>query len=233
VYAHDYRAKLSSIIELDGRKGANELKEIFPDSVKLFDHPKTVELLEELLSFVTFNSDIILDSFAGSGTTAHAVLNMNKADGGNRRFILVEMEDYAEDITAERIRRVINGYADKDGTSGGFSFYELGEPLLLDDGSLNENVATERIREYVWYSETRTAYTPQDVPYFLGTKSGTAYYFYYERDEVTTLDLEFLRTLSATGTRYVIYADTCALSGADLERWGITFRKIPRDIARL
>ena len=202
---------------------------------KPFETPKPVSLLEWIVSLYDSNESdmIVLDSFAGSGTTAHAVLNLNKADGGNRRFILVEMEDYAENITAERVRRVIDGYGDKEGTGGGFSFYELGEPLLFENGNLNESVPVEKIYEYVWYTETKTAYTPSDKPYTLGEKSGTAYYFYYERDAVTTLDIEFLRTLEKTAARHVIYADMCALSDADLERFGITFKKIPRDISKL
>lgn len=87
-----------------------------------FDFPKNAGLIQELLEQATSENDIILDSFAGSGTTAHAVLNMNKADGGNRKFILIEMEDYAESITAERVKRVIGGYGEGknavEGTGG-------------------------------------------------------------------------------------------------------------------
>ena len=104
------------------------------------------------LSLLTSNS-IVLDSFAGSGTTAHAVLKMNMADGGNRKFIGVEMMDYAETITAERVRRVIAGYnkgkKSIEGTGGNFSYYELGEPLMLDSDHLNENVGKDKIREYI------------------------------------------------------------------------------------
>lgn len=100
-----------------------------------------------------------MDSFAGSGTTAHAVLNMNKADGGNRKFILIEMMeyliemmDYADSITAERVKRVIDGYGQGksavEGIGDGFGYYELDEPLLLGD-KLNESVGVERIREYI------------------------------------------------------------------------------------
>ena len=76
-----------------------------------------VEGLDAMLESVGENS-IVLDSFAGSGTTAHAVLNLNKQDGGNRKFILIEMEDYAETITAERVKRVINGYGTTEATKG-------------------------------------------------------------------------------------------------------------------
>lgn len=112
-----------------------------------FDFPKPVQLIQYLLGFYSREDSIILDSFAGSGTTAHAVLNMNKADGGHRKFILVEMMDYADSITAERVKRVIQGYgAGKnavEGTGGNFSFYDLGEPLLVGD-CLNEAVAPEK-----------------------------------------------------------------------------------------
>ncbi len=90
-----------------------ELLEIlsFERSEDVFISPKPVALLDRVLQLATNNQSLILDSFAGSGTTAHAVLAANKKDGGNRKFILVECEDYADSLTAERVRRVINGYA--------------------------------------------------------------------------------------------------------------------------
>lgn len=90
----------------DGKK---EINEIFPES-SAFDTPKPSSLIGRVLQLATDKHSLILDSFAGSGTTAHAVLEANKRDGGNRKFILVEMEDYADKLTAERVRRVINGY---------------------------------------------------------------------------------------------------------------------------
>lgn len=98
-----------------GESGTNgsakeRLREIFADQDELFITPKPIELLKRVLAIGTNPDAIVLDSFAGSGTTAHAVLEANKRDGGNRRFILVEMEDYADRLTAERVRRVINGY---------------------------------------------------------------------------------------------------------------------------
>ena len=86
----------------------DQILQIFGE--KVFEFPKPPSLIEYLVNFICNDSDIILDSFAGSGTTAHAVLNLNKKDGGNRKFILCEMCDYAETITAERVRRVIRGY---------------------------------------------------------------------------------------------------------------------------
>lgn len=209
-----------------------ELNKIFGE--KIFDFPKTPSLIEYLINFNTQKTDIILDSFAGSGTTAHAVLNLNKQDGGNRKFILVEMEDYAESITAERVKRVINGYGDKEGTGGSFDYYELGEPLFLDDGNLNETVGIEKIRNYIWYSET--SYPPPleglgEVA-FLGVCNDTAYYFHYLKDEITTLNHEFLSDIKTRAEQYVIYADNCVLTKAFMTKHHIIFKKIPRDITR-
>ena len=88
--------------------GTRELKQLF--GTKVFDTPKPVKLIEWIVGLVEDDHAIFLDSFAGSGTTAHAILNANQLDRGDRRFLLVEMEDYANEITAERIRRVVNGY---------------------------------------------------------------------------------------------------------------------------
>ncbi|MDR0963277.1 MAG: site-specific DNA-methyltransferase [Clostridium sp.] len=214
--------------------GTKILNEIL--GAKTFDNPKPPTLIKRCVELVASSGDIILDSFAGSGTTAHAVLNMNKADGGNRKFILVEMENYAETITAERVRRVIDGYGDKEGTGGGFGYYELGDPLLFANGNINEAVPTEKIREYVWYMETKqpaqTVSTDAN-PYFLGATDGTAYYFHYEKNCVTTLDMAFLETIADCAERYIIYADQCALTDAELSQYNITFKKIPRDIEKL
>ena len=218
--------------------GTQTLKEIFPESPKKFDYPKSVSLIESVIQAITKDTDIVLDSFAGSGTTAHAVLNMNKADGGHRKFILVEMMDYAESITAERVRRVIRGYGEGknavEGTGGSFSYYELGEPLLIGE-DLNEAVAPENIREYIWFMETKTPYTPAagENLYYLGQHNDTGYYFYYEPQRITVLDYDFLATVTEKAGGTVIYADRCSIDDGKLSQMGIVFKKIPRDISRL
>lgn len=214
-----------------------ELLSIFKGKAP-FDTPKPSRLIQFVLQIVGDKDAIILDSFAGSGTTAHAVLNMNKQDGGHRKFILVEMGDYAESITAERVRRVINGYGEGnkavEGTGGGFSFYELGEALLIN-GMLNPNAAEEKIRAYVYYTETRCALpaASENEKYLLGIHENHAYYFYYEADRMTTLNRAFLQTIQTRAEGYLIYADSNTLSAEDMARFHITFKKIPRDIAAL
>ena len=230
---------LWSYEEVGSNTGAkNEIKKIF-DGNAIFDTPKPYQLIERILHIVGDKNAIILDSFAGSGTTAHAVLNINKQDGGNRKFILVEMMDYADSITAERVKRVINGYGEGknavEGTGGDFTFYDLGQTLLLPDGILNEEVDTDKIREYIWYTETKMPFVTvtTDNPYYLGKHNDTGYYFYYEKERLTTLNYEWLSTISAKADGYLIYADLCTIPDEELKKYNITFKKIPRDIARM
>ena len=203
-----------------------------------FDTVKPIEIITYLLKHSTTKDSIILDSFAGSGSTAHAVMALNESDGGKRKTIMIEMMDYADTITAERIKRVIKGYNVKNktvqGISGDFSYYELGEPLMNGE-VLNENIPVDKIREYVFFTETKCVLpkSQEDEPYYLGTYIGSAYYFYYEKERLTTLNREFLHTINVKADAYVMYADVCTLSDAELEKYHITFKKIPRDITRL
>lgn len=224
---------LRSIISTKSEGGIS-LKEL---SDKVFDYPKPIELIEILLSSIDTTGSIILDSFAGSGTTAHAVLNLNK-DGGNRKFILIEMEDYANTITAERVKRVINGYGNTPGTGGSFNYYHLGQPMFLADENLNEAIATPVIRQYIYYTETQQqlvtgkAYQQKDSEHFLDKYNSTGYYFYYIKESLTTLDYEFLATIKTKAEQYVIYADNCLLGKDFMQKKNIIFKKIPRDITR-
>ncbi len=202
---------------------------------RVFDSPKPKELIMKALLLCTDKDSIILDSFAGSGTTAHAVLNLNKQDGGNRKFILVEMEDYAESITAERVRRVMGGYGTTPGTGGGFSYYTLGEPLFDQEANVSGKVTEDKLRAYVYFMEARQRLPKRDRqnPYLLGEHAGTAYYFYYKAGVSTTLNAAFLAGLPISADRCVIYASRCTVGQAELARRNIVFKKIPRDISRL
>ncbi len=234
----------------DNKIARYELKELFPENP--FDTPKPSKLLYRIFQIATDSNSIILDSFSGSGTTAHAVLNLNKQDGGNRKFICIEMEDYAETITAERVKRVMKGYGATEGTGGSFDFYELGQPLFLEDGNLNEMAGIEKIRNYIYYTETKQPLSEagfseleneqnfanpnilknSDSDYFLSKHNNTAYYFYYEQDGITTLDREFLSCLKTKAEQYVIYADNCLLTKAYMTKQRIIFKKIPREITK-
>ena len=233
-YREENKMARSVWMEKEFRNEAGTLlvKEIFGN--KSFDYPKSLNTLLRILEMATDKNSIVLDSFAGSGTTAHAVLNLNASDGGNRKFILVEMEDYADTITAERVRRVIQGYGQTAGTGGNFDFYEVGEPLMIQ-GNLNPNIDIKTIHGYIWYTETHTQYKQ---PYgnnssYLGNFNGTAIYFHYEYNRKTILDNKFLRSIEQKADSYLIYADECTLTKDFLTRNSITFKKIPRDIKKL
>lgn len=213
-----------------------ELKAVFSD-LKVFDTPKPTRLIDRILQIATEKDSIILDSFAGSGTTAHAILNLNKQDGGNRKFILVEMEDYADDITAERVKRVIGGYGEGksvEGTGGNFSYYELGQPMFIENDYLNEELPLQEIHRYIWYTETARPFDElkKEHPHLLGVNDNSSYYFFYDKDSLTTLNHEFLQTIKQKSDTYVIYADNCVLPKEFLAKNNIIFKKIPRDITR-
>lgn len=219
------------------RQAKYDLVKIFEaDSSKsVFQTPKPTKFIDRILEIATNEGDIILDSFAGSGTTAHSILNFNKETKEKRKFILIEMESYADSITAERLKRVIKGYGTTEGTGGSFDFYELGQPMFLEDGNLNELVGVEKIRQYVYYTETKTPLTSskhKDNKHFLGKHNDTAYYFHYVQDEVTTLDHAFLATMKTKAEQYVVYADNCLLTKEFMTKHNIIFKKIPRDITR-
>jgi adenine-specific DNA-methyltransferase len=205
---------------------------------KEFNNPKPVKLIMQLIRLISNKNDIILDSFAGSATTAHAVLNLNKEDGGNRKFILVELEDYADSITAERVKRVIDGYGSSgkevEGTGGGFTFYELGEPLFLPDGSINKDIPIEKLREYIYFTEAKKQLPESyaDNPYYLGSEDGNSYYLLHGDETPMSLNYEFLSTVKNKDEAYIIYADRCLVDDEFLRKNNIIFKKVPRDIVR-
>lgn len=213
-----------------------ELKQIFGGRAA-FETPKPWQLIERVLQVASDKDSIILDSFAGSGATAQAVLNLNKEDGGNRKFILIEMEDYAEHTTAERVKRVMQGYAGQPGTGGSFDYLTLGEPVFTESGELNEQAGLPGLRQYIYYAETKQSLPPPapaeaDNAAFLARHDDTAYYFHYEPDAVTTLNHDFLATMRTRAGQYIIYADNCLLTPEFMTQHGIIFKKIPRDISR-
>lgn len=229
------RGKASHVLSVLSNLGStqNMSTELAKMGIK-FDFPKPVDLVAYLIGFYCEKGDIVLDSFAGSGTTGHAVLNKKGI-----KFILIEMNDYADTLTAERIKKVICGYGEGseavEGIGGDFSYYELGKNLFLPNGNINQEVDVEDIKQYIWYSETHGAIRNKDTnePFYLGTYNATAYFFAYDCKGCTTLDYDFLRTIGVKEQAYVIYADSCTLSDSDLQKWNITYKKIPRDIKKL
>jgi adenine-specific DNA-methyltransferase len=245
VYVKDYRAKLASLFELDGRIGTYEIKELFPDDKRPFDFPKPTELIEELLSFTTSGGDLILDSFAGSGTTGHAILKLNRADQQKRRFLHIEMKPaIARNITAVRLRRVVEGYNNAKGTfieglGGGFKYCTLAEPLFDDQGHIRESVTFAALAAHVFFTETgqpiparATGKTP-----LLGTHNDKAVYLLFNGvlgdkrpDGGNILTSDILRSLPAHDGVKIVYGEGCRLGAVRLKRENIIFKQVPYEI---
>jgi adenine-specific DNA-methyltransferase len=213
---------------------------------QVFLTPKPVELLKRIVRLSTEPDDLILDSFAGSGTTAHAVLELNKEDGGNRKFILVQQAfdtkenaaekfNICEKITRERVWRVAKGYSYKtssgktekvEGLGGEFSYVRVGEQLMGEYRQLGDKLpAYEQIARYVYFTETSQNFDAKQMDKAtgkIGEWQGTGYYLLYSPDkkEARALDVEFLEKLKDKNLRKVIYCEKVWVHREDLGRFG-------------
>ena len=216
-----------------------------------FPNPKRTDLIKRIVNYATMGDEnaIILDSFAGSGTTAHAVLDLNREDGGNRKFILVECEDYADTITAERVRRVIKGVPDardaalQEGLGGSFIYCTLGKPIEVET-----MLTGEALPAYAALA-ANLLYTTAGVSVGAGTLEAqnedglfhsddqNDYYLLYKPD------LEWLRSNAAilnleraerirhasreNGRKVIVYAAGNYIGQRELTRMGIIFCQLP------
>ena len=218
-------------------EAAKELRELVP-WIKFT--PKPTRLIQHLLRIATDKDSLILDSFAGSGTTGHAVLKQNAEDGGNRRFILVEMnENIAQKVTAERVKRVATGYTNAkgnavEGLGGGFQFCRLSaEPLFTAEGQIRSDVTFAQLAEFVWFAETGSGYTGQGDSPLLGVHEGRGIYLLYNgilKDKSiaggNVLTGPVFDVLPKFAGPKVIYAAANRMGGRTA-REGITFKQTP------
>ena len=238
--------------------GTKELKQIFNTESAPFDYPKPTRLIRRIINLVTTpdGDEIILDSFAGSGTTGHAVLAQNQEDGGNRRFILVELDaTIASEITAVRLRRVINGWRYENngkqqhrfGTGGSFAYYRVGETLLE-----KSEIPFDEMGQYLFFKETGVpmqtdaalALTEREADTYPRKKKAYCACSVDERlqraflgsangigvyllnsDDILTEDL-LSRLPRHSGSR-VIHCGGNRLTDAALRRLGVTFKQMP------
>ena len=203
----------------------------------IFDTPKPTRLIRRILEIATDKDSLILDSFAGSGTTGHAVLAQNAADDGNRRFILVEMDNHiCRNITAQRLSRVAQGYNDIPALGGGFRFCELGEPLFDERGNIRSTVRFPDLARHVYFTETGEplpAIAILDSP-LLGFHNGTAVYLLYNgilKDKTqkggNVLTTTILAALPGHDGPKIIYGTACRIDQERLRREGIVFKQLP------
>ncbi len=176
----------------DNQEARREFRSIFNEAEDDFATPKPTLLLTKILQIATNKDSLILDSFAGSGTTAHAVLELNKEDGGNRKFILVEQEDYANTITAERVRRVIKGVKTaknknlKNGLGGSFSYFELGPTIEMESILQGKNLPSyTEFARYIFYTATGEEFNEKKINEttgFIGETKNYELYMFYKPD---------------------------------------------------
>ncbi len=216
-----------------------------------FPNPKRTDLIKRIIDYATINDEnaVVLDSFAGSGTTAHAVLALNKEDGGNRKFILIECEDYADTITAERVRRVINGVSNasdaslQEGLGGSFTYCTLGEPIEVEamltgknlptytalatnllftaEGiSIEDDVLDQKNNDGLFYSDDKN-------DYYLIYKQD----FDYLRSNEAILSMEHAKRIqdssTENGKKAIVYAAGNYIGQRELTKMGIAFCQLP------
>jgi len=232
----------------DNELAKKEIKTIFGDKDSPFQTPKPTSLLKRILQLSVDKDAIVLDSFSGSGTTANAVLSLNKEDGGNRKFILVECEDYADKITAERVRRVIKGVPTakddnlKKGLGGTFSYFELGKAIELESILSGDGLPTyEELARYIFYTATGEEFDPKamnEKKNFVGESRNYKVYLFYEPDieklKNTALTLERANSLGKHGEKKrLVFAPTKYLDQAHLDELRIDFAQLPFEIYEL
>ena len=230
--------------EVNHTQGAKKtLLQVFQEDLPDFT-TKPFELIKRMILLSTDSDSIVLDSFSGSGTTAHAVLAQNHEDGGNRRFILVECEDYADRVTAERVRRVVQGVPSakddvlKAGLGGTFSYFELGRPMrqesLLDGSHLP---SWEKLAGYVFFTATGEEFDPAGTNWesrFVGRTESHDVFLFYEPDieklKSLALSLPMARALPGGSRRKLVFAPTKYLDPEFLHKYRIDFQQLPFQI---
>ncbi len=227
------------------RKATSDLLRMFDDK-KMFDFPKPTELIRFLIQQSTDKDDIILDSFAGSGTTAQAVLELNKEDGGNRKYILVQLPEaiaegkpayeagyrFVHEITRDRVKKVIA----RDKLKVGFTYYTLGPSINAHDILKGKNLpAWEVFAKYVHYLATgkplEEVKKPNATGEIVSGKKHTHVYLLYADNMETLKTLavtrDWLEAVKNTEGKKVVYAPACFLEKEVLDTYGISFVQIP------
>lgn len=228
------------------QEAKKELLALFGADFQTFTTLKPTRLLERILRVGTEEDSLVLDAFAGSGTTAEAVLRKNAEDGGNRRFIVIECEEYADSITAERVRRVINGVSSakneslRNGLDASFSYFELGKPLELEN-ILNGEILPQysELARYVFYTATGEEFNESvldKASHFIGESKQYQVFLLYEpeipklKNLALTLDMAMNLPPLKEGKRRLVFAPTKYLDQEHLDLFRIDFAQLPFEI---
>ena len=191
---------------------------------------KPIKFLMHLFKLASSDTkdDLILDSFAGSGSTGHAVLQLNENDGVDRKFVLVELEKkICQNKTAKRIVNVINELQNKNTNQNmGFQYKVLGKELFNSDGSINNSCTFEELASYIYFTETNTILDTKPNKTLIDTHNDTDYHLIFNGIGKNVLDRKFLTGLDQQKNK-VIYADKCTLDDSFLEKHNTIFKQIP------
>jgi len=238
----------SSLLSPDDGIGTNEdaseeLRALFPELAKLpFDFPKPTSLVRFLVHAVCKDDPegLVLDSFAGTGTTGHAVLALNASDEGARRFILVEMEEETcQTVTAQRLTRAIQGHNDLPALGGGFRYCRLGPPIFDEGGNIRSGVTFGELAAHVYFAETGEPLPKRNngKSPLLGVHNGKAIYLLFngilgDRSPGggNVLTNAVLRALPPHDGPRIVYGEGCRLGKARLKREAVAFKQIPYGI---
>lgn len=200
---------------------------------------KSEALIRRILQCSTEPGDLVLDSFAGTGTTGAVAHKMG------RRWIMVERGDHATTHIVPRLKLVIDGQEQSGITKaedwqggGGYRYYRLGPKVFDDQGRINQEIKFEHLAAHIWFAETGTARSARAMKSpLLGVHNGTAYYLLYNGilgDKTLAggnmLTMKLLMDLPAHDGPKVIYGEGTNMSNDRLRSLGITFRKTPNDI---
>lgn len=213
-------------------------------SVTSFETEKSVEFVNRIIRWIcSSGQEIVLDSFAGSGSTAHAVLATNNQDKGQRKFILVEMEDYAKSLTAERVRQAIQGTNEaKVGLDGTFSYFELGQAIDPEGLLTGELLPSyQELARYVFFTATGEEFRPESVDEtrsFIGESREYEVFLLYKPDitalKTLALNLDFAQRLGnpTTHKRRLVFAPARFLNDNYLEAYRIEYAQLPYEMYR-
>jgi adenine-specific DNA-methyltransferase len=202
-----------------------------------FPFPKPVGLIAKIIKLMGDTNGIYLDSFAGSGTTGQAILELNKEDDGNRKFILVELEkEIAKNVTVKRLSKIVKGYGDAlfpEGTGQGLQYLDLNGELYNQSGFVNPDAHYEDMAAYVYFTETKNYL---DIPSiknpYIGSQGSTHYFLFFEGKDNNVLDEKTLKKTDDYKGNKVIYADKCLLDEEYLLKKGIIFKQIPYELKK-
>lgn len=203
-----------------------------------FPTPKPTRLIERILEIATNPGDIVLDSFAGSGTTGHAILKMNarQPEASPRRFVLVEMEpNIARPITRERIKRAIAGYGKNEALGGGFRFCHLGEKVLDPEGGLNSKASWRDLAHLLYLGKFGTALETSHLDQesgFIGKAGGVSMFLLFRDGAIAPLDNLAVKRLNNHQGPKIVYGACATVPPTLLEKAQIAFYQAPYEVVR-